>query len=84
MTATPVEVHLFSITSEGDVHDHVGNWTDNAILELNWRGTFEDQEQEEKILAKWLNKDQIEVTEIHYSLGKELLSVNYVFKRKEP
>ena len=78
------EVHLFSITSEGDVHDHVGNWTDNAILELKWRGTFEDQEQEEKILAKWLNKDQIEVTEIHYSLGKELLSVNYVFKRKEP
>ena len=77
------KVHLFSITSEGDVHDHVGNWKDNSLLELNWRGTFEDQEIEEKIEAKWLTKDQIEVKEIHYVLGKPTLTVNYIFKRKE-
>lgn len=77
------KVHLFSITSEGDVHDHVGNWKDTAILELNWRGTFEDQEMEEKIIAKWLSKDQIELKEIHSRLSKVTLTVDYVFKRKE-
>ncbi len=77
------KVHLFSVTSEGDVHDHVGNWKDNAILELHWRGTFEDQELEENITAKWVGKDQIELKELHTNLGKVTLTINYVFKRKE-
>src|SRR5512133_3172704 len=45
------EVHLFSITSEGDNHDHVGRWKDDSTLELCWRGTYEDQELEERIVA---------------------------------
>ncbi len=77
------KVHLFSITSEGDVHDHVGNWNDCNALELNWRGTFEDQELEEKIIVKWLSKDQIEIKEIHSALSKIVLTIDYVFKRKE-
>lgn len=77
------KVHLFSITSEGDVRDHVGNWKENTILELSWRGTFEDQEQEEEIMAKWLSKNHIEVKEIHSNLGKVTLTVNHIFKRKE-
>lgn len=77
------KIHLFSITSEGDVRDHVGDWKDNTVLELNWRGTFEDQEFEEKIIANWLSKDQFEVKEIHSNLGKVTLVVNYIFKRKK-
>jgi hypothetical protein len=26
------KVHLFSVISEGDAHDHVGNWKDDIIL----------------------------------------------------
>jgi hypothetical protein len=77
------KVHLFGITSEGDAHDHVGNWKDEKTLELNWRGTFEDQELEEKIVAKWVSKDQIELKETNYSLGNLKYTINYVFKRKE-
>lgn len=76
-------VHLFGITSEGEAHDHVGNWKDDKTLELKWRGTFEDQEIEEYITAKWVTKDQIELKEISYSLGQERFTINYVFKRKE-
>ena len=76
------KVHLFSITSEGEVRDHVSDWKDDTILELNWRGTFEDQELEERINAKWLSKDQIELKETHYNLGKATLIINYIFKRK--
>jgi hypothetical protein len=77
------QVHLFSVTSDGEFHDHVGKWKDDSTLELNWRGTFEDQEQEEHILAKWVTKDQIELRETNYSQGKPLLQTDYVFKRKE-
>jgi hypothetical protein len=76
------KVHLFGITSEGDAHDHVGTWKDERTLELHWRGTFEDQELEELILVKWLSKDQFELKEHNYQMGKKLLQTDYVFKRK--
>ena len=76
------KVHLFGMTSEGDAHDHVGNWKDDKTRELHWRGTFEDQELEKRIVAKWLSKDQIEVKEINYSKGLVILTIDYVFKRK--
>jgi hypothetical protein len=78
------EVHLFSVTSEGQTHDHVGGWKDEVTLELHWHGTYEDQEQEEHITVKWVTKDQIELRETNFSGGKPLLITDYVFKRKEP
>ena len=77
------KVHLFSMTSEGEAHDHVGNWVSDDTLELSWRGTYEDQENEEKITAKWLTKDQIELKEENLSFGKVKFTTNYVFKRKQ-
>ncbi len=77
------EVHLFSVTSEGETHDHTGRWRDNTTLELHWRGTYEDQDMEENILAKWVTKDQIELRETNYQQGKPVLETEYVFKRKE-
>jgi hypothetical protein len=76
------EVHLFSTSSDGEFRDHVGQWRDPKTLELSWHGTFEDQDQVECIVAKWLSKDQIELVETHYSGEELVLTVNYVFKRK--
>lgn len=77
------KVHLYSVTSEGKFHDHTGNWKDDNTLELNWRGTFEDQELEENVTAKWVTKDQIELKQTNYSQGKVSLTTDYVFKRRE-
>jgi hypothetical protein len=76
-------VHLYSVTSEGKTHEHEGKWVDDTILELHWRGTYEDQEQEEHIIAKWVSKDQLELRQTNYSNRKPLLTTDYVFKRKE-
>ena len=81
---TTGKIHLYSVTSEGDTHDHTGTWKDDFTLELHWKGKYEDQEQEEQITVKWLTKDQIELKETNLSKGKPLLTTNYVFKRKEP
>ncbi|MCL4429694.1 MAG: hypothetical protein M1167_02970, partial [Chloroflexi bacterium] len=35
------KVHLFSVTSQGDAHDHVGEWIDDKILEFSWKGCYE-------------------------------------------
>jgi len=77
------KVHLFSVTSEGESHDHMGTWTDDKTLELNWRGTFEDQELEEKIRVRWVSNDQIDLKETNLELGKIKFTTDYVFKRKE-
>jgi hypothetical protein len=77
------EVHLFSTTSDGEIRDHVGKWKDDTTLELSWRGTYEDQDQEERIIAKWVTKNQIELRESNYKQGKLLLQTDYVFKRRE-
>jgi len=77
------KVHLFSVTSEGESHDHVGTWIDDRNLELSWRGTFEDQELEEKIRVRWVSKDQIDLKETTLELGKVKFTTDYVFKRKE-
>jgi hypothetical protein len=77
------EVHLFSENSDGEARDHVGKWKDEKTLELSWRGTFEDQDQEEFVLAKWNSEDYFELLESHYSQGAAVLVINYVFKRKK-
>jgi hypothetical protein len=78
------KMHLFSVTSLGDAHDHVGEWIDDKTLEFSWKGCFEKEDLEEKTTVNWVSKDQIEVKETDYSKGKVKLSFNYVFKRKEP
>ncbi|MDR0373729.1 MAG: hypothetical protein LBI79_09345 [Nitrososphaerota archaeon] len=75
-------VHLFRLSSDGQPQDHTGKWLDDSTIELYWRGTFEDQEQEEHITIKWVTKDQFEIKEKNYSKGKLLLTTDYVFKRK--
>ena len=77
------KVHLFSVTSEGEAHDHVGNWIDDRTLELTWSGTYGDLEMQEHIAAVWVSKDQIELKETNYTQGKPPMTTNYVFKRKE-
>jgi predicted membrane-bound dolichyl-phosphate-mannose-protein mannosyltransferase len=69
--------------SEGERIDYVGNWIDETTLELEWHGTFEDQEQQKRIRTKWVTKDQFELHEINYYLGRPILETNYIFKRKE-
>ncbi len=78
------KMHLFSVTSHGDAHDHVGDWIDDKTLEFSWKGCYKKEDLEEKITINWVSKDQIEVKETDYSKGKIKLSANYVFKRKEP
>jgi hypothetical protein len=75
------QIHLYSVNSEGESYDHIGRWRDDGTLELNWRGTFEDQDQEENVIAHWVDKDQFELRQTSYNRNKPLLTTDYIFKR---
>lgn len=77
------EVRLYMINSEGEKQDFAGKWVDPSTLELEWHGTFEDQDQQKRIIVKWISRDQIELKETSYKLGKAVLQTDYVFKRKD-
>ena len=32
------KIHLFSVASQGESHDHVGEWIDDKTLEFSWKG----------------------------------------------
>jgi len=77
------KMHFFSVTSEGEAHDHVGDWIDDKTLEFSWKGCYGKEALEEKTTVTWISKDHVEVKEADYSRGKLKLSANYVLKRKE-
>lgn len=61
----------------------ISKWRDDIILELNWQETYEDQDQEENLFAKWVSKNQIELRKTNYHNDKPLMTTDYMFKRKE-
>jgi len=77
------KVHLFSVTADGDGHDHIGKLKDPNTIELSWKGKYEEEELEENLTAKFVTKDQIELRETARFEGKTRLTTDYIFKRKE-
>ncbi len=76
------KVHLFSVTSSGAVHDHVGEWKDDKTLELKWAGIYEDTQTKEDITVQWLSKDEIRIHEKDQSEDKTTITFDYVLKRQ--
>ncbi|MCW3996579.1 MAG: hypothetical protein NWE98_10600 [Candidatus Bathyarchaeota archaeon] len=77
------KVHLYSVTSSGAVHDHVGDWKDDKTIELQWTGIYEAKDAKEEVTIKWEGTDEIRVFETDYAEGKVNLTAEYVFRRKE-
>jgi hypothetical protein len=76
------KVHMFGLTSEGEAHDHVGEWEDEKTLRLSWRGNFADKQLDEQITLRWISGDEFEIRETALAPGRETLTTEYVFKRK--
>ena len=76
------KIHLFSVTSSGDAHDHVGGWKNDKTLELKWNGKYEGKDTAEDISLTCLTEDEIRVHEVDSSEGKISVTTDYVLKRK--
>jgi hypothetical protein len=53
------KMHLFSVTSQGDAHDHVGESIDDKTLEFCWKAFYEKEDLEEKIIVTGLVKTRL-------------------------
>ena len=76
------KIHYFSLNSQGDVHDHVGCWTDNKNLVVKWTGRYEGKPASEEIRLKWVGSDEIRVFETETALEQPDVTLEYVLKRK--
>ncbi len=45
------QAHLFEVSSDGNVHDHVGTWSDDKTISLPYRGKNPKGEEEEDVLT---------------------------------
>jgi Protein of unknown function (DUF1579) len=75
--------HLYTISNYAQVHDHVGNWTDDNTMYLEYNGTVEGKPFKEKIYMTANSPDEctLEVTE--FTDGKATGSFKGTFKKNK-
>ena len=76
------KVHMLSITSDGSVHDHVGNMRADDVLFLRWDGIVDGKPSHEEIEIDRLSPDEIRALSIEYLDGKEMSRFTCTMKRE--
>ena len=76
------KIRVFSLTSTGEVHDHVGGWINDKNLKVKWLGTYEGTPVSEEISVTWINKDEIRIFGTESLQGQPDVHIEYVLKRK--
>lgn len=63
-------LHYYAVTSDGDCHDHVGNWSASDTLRFGYSGrTAEGQRMEEDIRFVFDGPDRLTVTNVTHVDG---------------
>src|SRR5512133_1541840 len=56
------EAHLFEVTSDGEVHDHAGKWSDDRTITVVHRGkNARGQDAEDSLTFTWVSAKKMEV-----------------------
>ncbi|MGD6933539.1 MAG: hypothetical protein ACQCN5_04975 [Candidatus Bathyarchaeia archaeon] len=76
------KIRVFSLTSRGDVHDHVGGWIDDKHLKVKWVGRYEGKPASEEITFNWISKNEIRIFETETLQDQPDVHIEYVLKRK--
>lgn len=53
------QIHMYTIENDGICHDHVGYWTDNNNLYLQYQGVVEGKIYLEKIYFEFVNDNKV-------------------------
>lgn len=75
------KMHLYSITSTGAVHDHIGSWRDEKTLVFRWEGLYEGKNSGEDVVFTFVSLNEIRVHEIDTSDRQLGLIFNYILTR---
>jgi hypothetical protein len=75
------KVHVFSVTSDHNVHDHIGGWRDDATLEARWDGTMDGKDAAEALVMTWESPDRFRIHDTMYSDGKATIEAAFIATR---
>lgn len=53
------KMHIMSVTTDGEAHDHVGEWRDDRTLVLRWEGTRDGKEAHEDMVITFASGNDI-------------------------
>lgn len=73
--------HLYTISNYAQVHDHVGNWTDDKTMYLEYNGTVEGKPYKEKINMTIVSPEECVLDVKEITDGKETGSYKGTFHR---
>jgi hypothetical protein len=73
---------IFSLNSQGVVHDHSGSWVTDEEFTVKWSGRYEGKPASEEIRLTWQGNDEIRIYETETMQDKSDVNIEYVLKRK--
>lgn len=74
-------LHLYSVTSSGAVHDHVGNMRDGRSIEFHWLGLHDGKDTVENLILEFASPKEIHIHETDTVDGKPGPVFDYYMKR---
>jgi hypothetical protein len=60
-------LRVFTVTSDGTIHAHLGRWKDERTLEVRWKGKRDGRDVAEDVTMTWESPDTIRIQsgEVH-------------------
>lgn len=77
------KLHLFSVTSDGNVHDHGGSLGEDKVVRLRWDGTVDGGPAHEEIAIDRRSPDEVKVFSVDYLGDTERSRIALTIKRKK-
>ncbi|MCC7438866.1 MAG: DUF1579 family protein [Armatimonadetes bacterium] len=75
-------LHLFSVTSFGETHDHSGKWTNDKRLEFRYEGVADGAPLLEEIVAEFTTPRELSISSTVMIGGATAVVFKAVFKKK--
>jgi hypothetical protein len=69
-------LHIFTVSNYGDVHDHKGNWTDDKHFTLVYNGTTEGKNMKKELSIEIVDANSWKFTDVISVEGQTIQTLN--------
>lgn len=73
--------HLYTLTNSAAVHDHLGSWTDEDTLKLEYDGLQDGKKFREEITVRIKNPSEFEIHEVDKVEGQVNMTMDVTLRR---
>ena len=74
------KLHMLSVTSDGNVHDHSGSVDQDNVLHLRWEGVVDNEPAHEHISIEVYSPDEVKVLSVEHIGEREQARMEMVLR----